>query len=628
MTASILPASLSRGRLLLAAALVAALAVAVLVLAPTSQAQAKEWGIDRLQANLAVQQNGDVVVNEAITYNFTGNFHYVYRDIPTRNMDGMSDFAVYDSNGQLLPKGDGPGEWSVSSVEGGIKRIRINFDLTDTTATWTYHYQANGVVKIFPQGDELVWYVFDGWDVPIKSAKATVRLPGSVASAKMTEAIQTDSSVQTKVSSPSASTMVYEGTNIPANTKFWIITEFPKGVVTFHWTAKRVAAAAVPRIGFVLPVIVLLGMILIWRKRGRDDPTAKYASYITEPPSDLAPGLAGALVDEKVDTKEVIATIIDLARRGYLEMTDSKDEGAMAFLGRTETTFTRLKPLDELQGYEASVANALFDSSHTDVVTTSQLRNHFSESLSDIVNQICCETVTAGLFDDNPKKVRARWLGYGIGLGVVLGLITFALYKLDIANWGWFVLGSILSVIIVLAFAPFMPRRTHKGAQEQRKWEAFHNYLRDLTRFQDMSSAQETFERYLPYAVAFGVEKEWTRRFEGLSVPPPTWYHPVFIPGFGGPLGPMGGPMGPVVMTGGGTPGGGMIGGPGGGFSLDTISQSLFGSLNNMSTVLTSSPSSAGSGHGAFGGFGGGFGGGGFGGGFGGGGGGGGGGAG
>jgi len=53
-------------------------------------------------------------------------------------------------------------------------------------------------------------------------------------------------------------------------------------------------------------------MLLIWRKRGRDDPSKIYASYVSEPPSNLAPGLVGALIDEKVDTKEVIATIVDL----------------------------------------------------------------------------------------------------------------------------------------------------------------------------------------------------------------------------------------------------------------------------------------------------------------------------
>jgi hypothetical protein len=156
-----------------------------------------------------------------------------------------------------------------------------------------------------------------------------------------------------------------------------------------------------------------------------------------------------------------------------------------------------------------------------------------------------------------------------------------------------------------------MPRRTAKGAQEQRRWEAFRNYLKDLDRFQDLEAAQETFEKYLPFAIAFGVEKDWVRRFEGLSVPPPVWYHPVWIPVpvGSGPVdaGRVGGGLGGGLAGAGGAAGSGL---PGGGFSLDSISDGLFSSLNNMSSVLTSAPSSSGSGRGAWGGGGGGFGGG------------------
>jgi len=35
--------------------------------------------------------------------------------------------------------------------------------------------------------------------------------------------------------------------------------------------------------------------------------------------------VAGALVDEKVDVKEVVATVTDLARRGYLEIHDKTE---------------------------------------------------------------------------------------------------------------------------------------------------------------------------------------------------------------------------------------------------------------------------------------------------------------
>ncbi|MCL5736301.1 MAG: DUF2207 domain-containing protein [Actinobacteria bacterium] len=578
-------------------------ALAVLLFAPGANAQVKSWNIDNMDVNLEVQQNGDVLVDERVTFAFEGNFHFVTRSIPTDNMDGMTDIQVTDANGQPLPEGDGPGTWSVSK-EGNRENITVNFDLTNTTGTWVFHYRARSVVMFFDQGDELRWYVFDAeTPVPINSVKATVKIPDSVPVDKMTQAVQSGTGVQTNVNSPGPSTMVYEATGVPAYTNFWIVTGFPKGVVNFTWTARRVAAFIVPKVGFILPIIAFLVMLLLWRRRGRDDPSAVYAKYVSEPPSDLSPGLVGALIDEKVDTKEVIATIVDLARRGYLDITDTKKRGVLA---KQESTFTRLKPLDDLKGFEKEVAESVFDGNHPDQVTTAQLKNHFYTHVDPICEMVYKETTQAGLFHGNPKKVRARWVGYGFLVAVVLGALTAIMGLTHVPGWGWFLLGSIVAVIIVWAFAPRMPQRTVKGAQEQRKWEAFRNYLQDLTRFQDMGVAQEAFEKYLPYAIAFGVEKRWVRRFEGLSVPPPVWYHPVFIPipVGGGPV--LGG--GPVV--GGGMAGGGAPGVPGGGFSLDTISDGLFGSLSNMSGVLTSAPSSSGSGRGTFGGFGGGFGGG------------------
>ncbi len=203
----------------------------------------------------------------------------------------------------------------------------MHFDLTDTSYTWTFHYKAVDEIMFFDQGDELRWHVFDAeTPVPIGAVRATVKLPADVAQDKMTQAVQTGYGVQYTTSTPDTRTMVYEATDIPAYTAVLDrVAGFPKGVVKYTWTARRIGAFIVPKVGFVLPVLFFLGMLLIWRRRGRDDPSKAYASYVSEPPSTLCPALAGALIDEKVDTKEVIATIVDLARRGYIEMTDTAE---------------------------------------------------------------------------------------------------------------------------------------------------------------------------------------------------------------------------------------------------------------------------------------------------------------
>jgi len=576
-----------------AAALLGLAALLVLGL-PSASAQAKDVYIQAMDVNLAVQENGDVVVDEKITFYFEGNYHFVVRDIPAYNTEGITDIAVFDENGTRLPRGDQSGAYSVSEENDRVY-LQVNFDLADTAATWTFHYRAKKVVLFWNEGDELRWYVLDSTNgIPVERLHVVVTIPDSVPAEQMTHAVETLYGVEPSVSSPGPSTMVYEATGLPAYTKFWTVTGFPKGVVMYVWTPRRLAAFVVPKLGFALPIIFFLALLLIWRRRGRDEPGTVYARYVAEPPSDLPPAVAGALIDEKVDVKEVLATVIDLARRGYLEIT----EGESSRRRKRLTIFTRCKPLDDLRGFEAKVSQALFGSKHPDQVTMDELQNQFYKHIPGIVDEIYKEVTTRKLFHRNPKEVRGRWGAYGIVTGIVLGLITMALAMADVGGWGWFMFGSVISVIIVFVFGQFMPQRTSKGASEQRKWEAFRNYLRDLTRFQDLPAAKETYEKYLPYAVAFGVEKEWTRRFEGLEVPAPTWYHPPIIVGDGwhkeaGPITPRSG---------------------GGGLSLDTISDGLFRSLNSMSQAFTSVPSGTSSTRGAFGG--GGFSGGGFGGGF------------
>jgi hypothetical protein len=593
------------------AALAALLAAASLVLSSAVPAAAadelKSWRFDSLDVTLDVQENGDVLVDETCVYTFVGNYHFMSRGISLEYVSEIDEIEVRDANGVLLPESSDNVTGTFSTwTESGTLYIQVNFDLTDTSTTFTFHYLARSAVSYGDADDALEWHVIDAeTPVAIGTVKATVQLPGSVPSTDLLHRVDVGYLVQAEAFSPGPSTMVFQASDVPAYTRFWTKTGFPKGVVKDVVTARDVLGFIVPKLGFALPIVTFLVSLLIWIRRGRDQPAQVYAKYVDEPPSDLSPGLVGALVDEKVDTKEVLATVVDLARRGYLEMTDNDAEGAS---GKVATTFTRLRALDDLQGFEKLVAESLFDGSHPDQVTTSQLRNHFYTHVPSIVNQVYEDVTSAGLFHKNPKKQRAAWKGYGFVFIIAGVAVAFILSWSGVGGWGWVVAGAIFSALVLWIFAPRMPGRTTKGSQEQKRWEAFRNYLKDLTRFQDMEAAKEKYESCLPYAVALGVEKQWTRRFEEITVSSPDWYHPPVIVTDSGT-----GPVSSDVPRGGGVgrgiplPGGGGSG-RGGGLSLDDISDGLFSALGKVSSAMTSAPSSSGGGRGAWssGGFGGG----------------------
>ncbi len=65
---------------------------------------------------------------------------------------------------------------------------------------------------------------------------------------------------------------------------------------------------------------------------------------------------------------------------------------------------------------------------------------------------------------------------------------------------------------------------TKLGAQERAKWLGFKDYLQTAERFRLNEEKIETFSKYLPYAVALGVETQWAKRFEDMEVNRVEWF--------------------------------------------------------------------------------------------------------
>jgi hypothetical protein len=127
-----------------------------------------------------------------------------------------------------------------------------------------------------------------------------------------------------------------------------------------------------------------------------------------------------------------------------------------------------------------------------------------------------------------------------------------------------------------------MPVKTRLGSESAAAWLAFKRYLSNISRYTKVEEATDQFDKYLPYAIAFGIERSWINRFARLdTVPVPTWYYPYGWGGhrYHGPHSTVGGGVG--NLGGGGVP------------SVQGMSDGLAGSLQNMSSGLTSMLNSA-----------------------------------
>lgn len=77
---------------------------------------------------------------------------------------------------------------------------------------------------------------------------------------------------------------------------------------------------------------------------------------------------------------------------------------------------------------------------------------------------------------------------------------------------------------MVWAYIKYEARLNKEGRILKEGWLGFKLYLETAEKFRLQNLTPDTFEKYLPYAMIFGVEKKWAKAFDALHLPTPGWY--------------------------------------------------------------------------------------------------------
>ena len=277
-------------------------------------------------------------------------------------------------------------------------------------------------------------------------------------------------------------------------------------------------------------------MFYLWWTRGRDPARGSIAVQY-EPPDKLTPGECGTLVDDEAAMRDITATLVDLAVKGYLTI-EQKDESKMLGLMHDKAyTFHLKKPPAEwatARPHEQQMLSALFDGGANPDVNLSDLQNHFYTSLPPIRDAMLDALVNDGYYLHRPDTVRQGYIGVGFVLGVLLfvgGGYLAAATGMSPFTW---IASGILTGIIICAFGWFMPARTITGVRTLEKVLGFEDFLSRTQKDQidRLEKTPELFEKYLPYAMALRVEKKWAQAFSGIALQPPSWYQGYYGAGF------------------------------------------------------------------------------------------------
>lgn len=617
-----------------------------LVGGPTVSAQdSKSVVWNRFDVTLDVREDGTIHVTERQVIDFQGGpFTGGFADIPLGRLDGLGNLLISEETDQGVQSfspvqwdnyDEDPGTYSATTTSSEVS-VRYGFDsVTNGERTFILEYDVAGVIRVYADAAEpnqQIWWTAISDQVtdiaPIRESTTTINLPTSVGDLskvkvsgpgdKEWEGVPADHTTDGK-------TFTWTASNLDSGDFVEVRLQFPPiiQVAAPSWQQKddeqrkqdeendqRSALYNAIFLGIALLGLAGggAGIYGLWYSRGRDPHTGVVADFIPTPPDDLPPGAAGTLIDEVAQERDVTATLVDLANRGVLKMEETQSASPAIFGSSRDFNLTALQTDPKVTPFEQELLRSLFGRTLTEgqTVKLSDVKSRFVSATPKIKDLLYEELVTRGYFPRSPEKTRNSWRSGGFAALAIIAIAGCAIGALlsttAVLIWAVVVVFMGLALAVV-GISGAMPRKTLPGAEAAAKWRAFRKYLEDIEKYEKVDESREIFDKYLPYAVAFGLEHSWVTKFASVGTATPGWFGPVLggpfldpTPGWGPTSRRRGGPI--IIAPGGlGNSGGGQRS-DGGGVDLpdmpdlqktsDRAGRSLQGSSDTLLDMFNS----------------------------------------
>jgi uncharacterized membrane protein len=238
----------------------------------------------------------------------------------------------------------------------------------------------------------------------------------------------------------------------------------------------------------------------------------------------MSPAEAGTLLDDQIHPRDITSTMVDLAVRGYIKIEETADK-ILVFTHR-DYVFHLLKPREQwgsdLVPHERVMLENIFTGG--DQTRLSSLKNRFYTAVPVIRQDIMAALKTKGVYLLDPESANAYSIGAAVAILVPFGILQYLEWANFFNSVPLLIACLLVSAVIWWLFARVMTAKTVKGARTRIAVLGFQEFMNrvDAERLKIMPPT--TFERFLPYAMALGVEHHWAQAFAGIVKDPPQWY--------------------------------------------------------------------------------------------------------
>lgn len=432
--------------------------------------------------------------------------------------------------------------------------------------------------------DELYWNAFTNYDAPVRSSTVTVVLPQSVVSRDMLQAEVYATTPNATKQIIDNQTFQFQVKNAVPGDDFTVAAAWPKGMVDqvdyWHWFVSQTWGYIG---GIVFLLVTIMAILIYWLVIEHLPARRETIIPQYEPPRNLKPAMAEIIVKERSSGRTWPATLVDLAVRGYLSIEQEKTTwtdyvthqmfriiivlglfmilsvtlfpaGLFVGIGLVLLTlinvgFNWLRPTNYrlnlkkdfsvdslLEDYEKEFLTILFGKDgHKQSISTKDLKKASTSVKQDMVVKM--GRLQQGLYKEVPRDVPVYVVPPSqVRMTVVVLLFAFAavvtllilLSRLSFpASQGLVLTATLaLSVGLVFLFIRYNPRLNRSGNKLRAEILGFKMYLQTAERYRLQNLTPDMFQQFLPYAMIFGVEKQWAKAFEilNISVQHPIWY--------------------------------------------------------------------------------------------------------
>ncbi len=369
-------------------------------------------------------------------------------------------------------------------------------------------------ISYFEENDEVYLNIIGpGWSIPIENASANITAPSKILETVCYKGAEDANTQDCNIEDISESNLLISPkTRLEPYEGYSFAIKLEKGVIE-DTTKEQIWLGILSNIGILLPIPVGIYLFGFLRKKFKNEKITVIPYY--EPEKDMDSLLSGVLAENRFVPKHITALIIELAIGGYIKIREYE---------KKKYEFVKLeKETSSLSPHSSKLLEKIFKSG--DVVKIKSLTDFYTTS-NVVYTEASQSLKEKGLL--SKKNINSKTLFIVLGIIAVAGTIFGGAFFAMMAMIGW-AIGIFISGLLLFIFAFMIDVRTHEGNKKYHYLLGLKMYINTAEKHRiefhnDPKRYNEIFEKLLPYAMIFGLEKKWAKEFEDIYTQNPDWY--------------------------------------------------------------------------------------------------------